>query len=227
MRKVIFLCFILAVNVNFSIAQNKIISGRIGYAYNLKKSASGTSFTLEYQHKLKENHFISVGLDNIFTQRRGSLPKEISPKYIIKDYTNPNPYNGFDWTNGFPYCQLPSTPDKYFDFGTSVKYLYQKPSKNNLFYQFGGGACFTYHDEMELVQWVNADFKAPFLRPLTDAMFPIFQYDSYVDLGIVAQFDLQKTLKNRITFGVSSKAYYFPKTTNSLLNIAGIIGVAF
>jgi hypothetical protein len=227
MRKVIFLCFILALKVSFSIAQNKIISGKIGYAYNLKKSASGTSFTLEYQHKLKANHFISVGLDNIFTQRRGSLPKEISPKYIIKDYTNPNPYDGFDWTNGFPYYQLPSTPDKYFDFNTAIKYLYQTVNKNSFFYQFGGGVCITYHDEMELVQWINADFKSPFSRPLTDSYFPVFQYDTYLDLGIVYQMEVQKIIKDRITLGISSKFYYFPKSTNSLLTLQGIVGIAF
>ena len=230
MKKIILFYLFSLLNLSNIIAQSSIIKGGLGYTYNIGKKANGSSVGLEYEQKLKGKHFLSMGIKNIFTQRRGSLPdKLISQKHILKDYTNPVPYkNFFVWTKEtFPYYRLPSTPDKYFDFNFSLSYLYKYLDNERYSVKMGLGTCATYHDESEIVEWLQGDFDPGFGDKLTNAMFPVFQYDTYIDVGIIPQFEFQKKLKHNIIVGLSSKLYYFPKSNNSLLNLEGFISVGF
>jgi hypothetical protein len=224
------LIFILLVTHFQIFAQTKTFNSKIGFAYNVPKKASGLALSLEYRNKVKNNHFIALGVENIFTSRRGSLPKTlISQKHILRDFSNPKPYESFFiWTDeSFPKIQLASTPDKYFNFNTTIKYLYQNNMKNSIYYTLGGGFCLSYHDEMEIVDWKNGNFQASGSTDLSDAWFPIFQYDSYLDAGFISHIEFQKVFKNRFSFGLGSKLYFFPKSQTTLLSFEGILGVMF
>lgn len=212
------------------LAQSKIIKGGLAYTYNIAKNASGGSVGLAYEQKIKGKHFFCIEVKNIFTQRRGSLPDQlISQKHILRDYTNPVPFaNPFIWNKeSFPSYQLPSTPDKYFDLNFTASYLYEYLNTKRYNLKMGLGTCVTYHDESEIVQWIEGDFSNPFAGKLTKAMFPVFQYDTYIDVGVVPQVELQFKLKRNIMTGLSSKLYYFPKSSNALLNLEVFIGVGF
>lgn len=230
MKRFYFIVFILFFFDNQLFTQNKILTSKFGVAYNLTKKASGSIIGLEYRNRLKNKHFIGVALENVFTSRRGTLPAElIAQKHILRDYSNPVPYvSFFDWNeNSFPKTHLSSTPDKYFNFNVATKYFYQNSLKNGLIYTFGGGACLTYHDEMEIVDWKNGNFKSLGSKDLQDAWFPIFRYDTYLDIGIIAQAEAQKIIRNKFSVGASTKIYYFPSNKNISTNLELIFGVVF
>jgi hypothetical protein len=62
---------------------------------------------------------------------------------------------------------------------------------------------------------------------IQDATIPIFQYDTYMDLGLMSQFSYEKRIKEYVSLGFVSKWYAFPKSEKYITTLSAFIGFKF
>ncbi len=206
----------------------RMVSAALGPVYSADKKAMGYHLGFDYffSPAAKPSGW-AVGIQHLFTQRRGRLPEDIS-SYLLRDHTNPRPFISFSgWSEkAFPSLRLSSTPDKYFDFGLSVRYLSRLKWNNNHNFLIGGGAIIAYHEEMEIAEFIRGDIQALGIGlTFEDLFIPIFRYDAFWDLGMTGQLMYQYHTTGRLSLSGILAGRYFPKSKRFQLPLSFSLGI--
>ena len=213
-------------------AQKNGVKSDFGFATNLSKGAIGFSMGTEYTRQVSPKGYIGVEINYNFTSRRGLLPQDPKgQRVILRDFTHPEslfPFS-FKWTeNSFPGYHLSSKPDKYFNYGIGVKYLYDVWSKNKHQLRTGLGVVLTFNDEKEIVEMLKGDFYFPFNNvTISNVLIPIFEYDTYVDVGFQPQIEYHYQLNKRMSVGLLNKYYCYPKSSRYVATFSTFINFNF
>lgn len=210
-------------------AQKNSLDATIGYARFLNKKASGFSTGINYQRKIGKKQSLGLELCYTFTERRGLLPDDLSKEtFILRDFTYIPPLPNFGWsTSGFPGVRLSSTPDKYFNFNIGVNYLFDIWEKKKQTFSVGIGGLLTFNDEKEIVGVLKGDFSAVIGVNLKNTSIPIFQYDTYIDLGFQPQLKYRYQLKEKMSVGLTNKYYCYPISNRYIFTLAAFMGFEF
>jgi hypothetical protein len=92
----------------------------------------------------------------------------------------------------------------------------------------GLGAVFNYHDEKEIVGFIQGRFRASGgWSEIQDASIPLFQYDTYLDLGVLSQLGYERRVKDNLSLGLVSKWYVFPKSEKYMTTFSVFIDFKF
>ena len=230
MMKINFLAIVLILLPTFLFAQKHLVTPQFGIAKHLANKAFGYSIGVEYQHKIKTKHNLGVSLSYVFAESRGILPNDLkASNVILRDFTNIPNLPNFGWSeDAFPTIRLKAKPDIYFNFNLGVHYFYDmKVAKNNLL-KVGIGGVITFRDEKLITELVKAKvFKSPLQNDVNNLIIPIFQYDSYIDLGLLLSLRYEYALKEKLVIGCNTNLYLFPKSKTAFWTLTPFIGFKF
>ncbi len=231
MKKIIHIIAFSLIIANVA-AQKNSVKSDFGFATNLSKAAIGFALGTEYTRQLSKKGYIGIEINYNFTSRRGLLPQDLKgQRVILRDFTKPEspfPFS-FDWTSeSFPGYRLPSKPDKYFNCGIGVKYLYDMWSKSKHQLRAGVGVVLTFNDEKEIVEMLKGDFYFPLNNiTISNVLIPIFKYDTYIDLGFQPQIEYQYHINERLSIGLLNKYYCYPKSSRYVTTLSTFINFNF
>jgi hypothetical protein len=230
MKKIKLLTLFIAFYGNL-VAQKNGMTAHLGYANFLNKKASGFTIAFDYQRQMASKHFLGLGISGTMTESRGILPENLdNSNIILRDFSYlPDSIPSAFWTKeSFPKFHLASKPDKYFNFSASINYNYMVWKTNKQALKIGIGAVLTFNDELELKELIRAkSFKNVFDFQSKNFQIPVFQYDTYIDLGFTPQLDYSFQLPNGVKTGVVSKLYCYPKSGRYVLAIAPFLNFQF
>jgi len=201
-------------------AQTKAIYPELGHSYNLSKRASGYAMGLNAQFKTGPKEAIGIEIGHIFNEGRGLVPKDYADQnFFFRSPSKPNPQNVGGWDRAsFPAASLPTKPNRYFNFNLVIKQLWTLREKGNGQILLGLGLALSYRDEREVAKIVVIggpeatvlDF-FPLELPFS---LPIYQVDSYLDLGVVPELSYRGELRERLSLQASAKLFYYPPSGN-------------
>ena len=228
MKQYILLTLLIAVTFRIT-AQKSSLDASIGYANFLNKKASGFSTGLNYQRKISQKQSIGLEISYIFTERRGLLPEKLNePIFVLRDFTSIPPIPSFGWTtDGFPDIRLPTKPDKYFNFNVGVNYLFDVWAKGRHNLTLGIGGLLTFSDEKEIVEVIKGDFRAIIGLNLKNVSIPVFQYDTYLDVGFQPQIRYRYQLKEKMNIGLTNKYHCYPISNRYVFTLAAFLSFEF
>lgn len=210
---------------------NNLISMTFGFCDNLNNSAVGYTIGTDFQHSINQKHTIGIMISHTFTQSRGLLPQNIqSDNVFLRDFTNLNPFPfGNQYTiDNFPKKRLNAKPNKFFNLNIGIVYAYTiyHTKKRNL--QIGIGGIISYFDKMELVDLIKADFTNDFLKvELKNYNFPVFQFDTFLDIGIMPFITYNYEINNKFSIGCTAKFFGFPKSESGFWTLSPLISYKF
>ena len=85
-----------------------------------------------------------------------------------------------------------------------------------------------YSDEKEIVGFIQGSFRAiGGFGEVQDVYIPIFQFNTYMDLGLMSQFSYERRIKDYASWGLASKWYAFPKSEKYITTLSAFIGFKF
>jgi hypothetical protein len=212
------------------IAQQNNLMGILGAAYNWSNKAAGVSLSIDYDHLLSRKTALGMEINYLYTQKRGLLPNDIKAQNVIlRDFTHIPPLTNLWWDeNSFAPFRLSTKPDTYFDFNIVFKYLFEVWQSKQNHCRMGLGAVFNYHDEKEIVGFIQGRFRAGGgWSEIQDASIPLFQYDTYLDLGVLSQLGYERRVKDNLSLGLVSKWYVFPKSEKYMTTFSVFIDFKF
>lgn len=228
MKRYILLTILIAVTFRI-IAQKSNLDASIGYANFLNKKASGFCTGLNYQRKISQKQSIGLELSYVFTESRGLLPEKLDEgTFILRDFTNIKTPSVFEWTqNSFPDIRLSTKPDKYFNFNIGINYLFDVLEKGKHNLTVGIGGLLTFNDEKEIVEIIKGDFRGVLPLDLKNISIPVFQYDTYLDVGFQPQIRYRYQLKEKMNIGLTNKYYCYPISNRYVLTLAAFLSFEF
>jgi hypothetical protein len=208
-------------------AQKNLVKAEFGYAHFLSKKANGISTGFSFQRQISEQSGLGFSIGYLFAEKRGLLPKDLTnQKVFLKDFTNSPTWPGFN--PSYPEVQLSTKPDKYFDFNFGIHYLYTVWHRDKHSIRIGLGGVFTFHDEQEIVELIKGDYRVDAVSlEVRNALFPVFKYDTYLDLGLHTQIEYRFQLKERMSLGITNAYLVFPKTERFFLTVSTFMAFSF
>ncbi len=224
-----YLLLLFVISLNMLPAQNSRVQAFLGLNERLTGKATGFAAGVEFSRRVAPVHYWALEMQYNFAHGRGILPELPSDKYILRDYVNPTPrpFFGFFWDkNSFPGLHLSSRPDKYFTFSLAAKYLADvwKRGKHRL--SLGAGVLASFHDEMVLIEFIRGDYKPTLpIGVIEDGYFPVFRYDTYLDAGLLGQFEYQFQLRPRLSVSARNQCQWMP--ASNIWALSATVGLGF
>lgn len=216
---------------SYSIAQNLSISEEFGVAFKTNSFSNGYAFNINAFLLHSGNHHLGLTLGNIFMSSSNLLPGKRLDEYNfhLRDCTNIAPLGAesylFGWSiETFEPLRLRSEPNRYYNFNFGINYFYDFKNWNSL--KIGSELIFTFRDQMEIAKVLNVkeiEFWFPPELTLYDYNIPIYAYDTYLDIGIAPYIQYNLLTYRRLTIGVKTKIYYFPKSGERIYNFGAVL----
>jgi hypothetical protein len=214
--------------MHYSYAQKISIDGFGGHSYFLRKNADGYNLGIGLKYTTSKKS--SVGL--IFSHNYNdntSLPSNLKDaKIVLKEESNRLPLGaGFaDWEkeHNWPKIRLEEQPNRFFRFDIGLQYTFTKSFKKDSYFDFTIGTLFSWRDESEMIKLVETSkLRGLFFRPTDDYSIPVFNYNTYLDLGLKCECTYFLILLNKMALGYRSGFVLYPKSNDLMINNSIVI----
>ena len=205
------------------LSQNTQIVSFIGHSYFVAKNAGGYDLGIGVNYSLTKTSMIGISASHSYNDI-SPLPSDLKDaKIVLKEVTNRLPLGlGIpDWENDalWPQIRLEEQPNRYFRYNLGLHYNYALYRKSG-FFMIGAGAIFSYRDESELVKLVPTIKIVDVLFGSTtyDHSIPIFNYNTFLDMGVKADFSYFLKKFKSLDLGLKSSFVLYPKSGDLMIN---------
>jgi len=225
------LVFIISLIHVIGLYSQKIkLEGYFGHSYFVDKNAGGYDLGIGINYVLTKNSMIGVSIGHSYNDI-SPLPSDLTEaKVVLKEESNRLPLgSGFSsWSedSAWPKIRLEEQPNRYFRFNIALNYTITKVLRNENSFIFGIGPILSYRDESELVKMIETSKIAGiFVRPTFDHSIPIFNYNTYLDMGIKGDITYIFKKIRGINLGFKSGIIIYPKSGDFMLNNGIVIRI--
>lgn len=228
LSKGINIAFVICISIflfnDYSYSQNFKIEGFGGHSYFLEKNAGGYDIGLGVSYPIAKKSMLGLSLSHTFNDV-SPLPSDLTAaKIILKEESNRLPL-GFGWPDweedyNWPKIRLEEQPNRYFRLNMGLHYIMNTMIKNHHHFTFAMGGLISYRDESEMIKLVETEKIRGYLfvRPTDDHSIPIFNYNTYLDVGLKGDATYFFKKLKVLDLGLRTSFVYYPKSNNLMLN---------